>query len=126
MPNAIRLLATLADPTRAAILDRLRTGPASVSDLVALLPISQPAVSQQLARLREDGLVTAKVQGARRIYQIDPAGFGPLRAWLSRFWETNLDAFRQAAEDDASQAASRGPVQPPACPVPPPEKRQDP
>jgi len=105
MTNANRLLATLADPTRAVILDRLNTGPASVSDLVALLPISQPAVSQHLARLREDGLVTAEVQGARRIYRIDPAGFGPLRAWLSRFWETNLEAFRQAADEDAARDA---------------------
>ena len=104
MTNANRLLTTLADPTRAAILDRLGAGPASVGELVAALPVSQPAVSQHLARLREDGLVTAEVRGARRIYRIDPAGFGPLRAWLSRFWETNLDAFRQAAEADARAA----------------------
>lgn len=123
MPNTNRLFATLADPTRAAILDRLNIGPASVGDLVALLPVSQPAVSQHLARLREDGLVTAHVQGARRIYQIDPAGFGPLRAWLSRFWETNLDAFRQAAEDDAARTGATTKAQ--AAPVPPPERRQD-
>ena len=109
MTNANRLLATLADPTRSALLDRLAQGPAAAGELAAGLPISQPAVSQHLSRLREDGLVTVEVQGARRIYRIDPKGFGPLRAWLSRFWETNLDAFRRAAEEDAARPTDTGP-----------------
>ena len=106
MPNANRLLAALADPTRAAILDRLGRGPASVTEIAAVVPVSQPAVSQHLARLREDGLVTVKAQGVRRIYQIDPAGFGPLREWLSRLWGQNLSAFKAAAEEDAARAAA--------------------
>src|SRR5260370_23063873 len=65
-------LTALADPTRRRVFERLRSGPASVGDLAAELPVSRPAVSQHLKALKIAGLVTDKPDGARRVYYIDP------------------------------------------------------
>jgi DNA-binding transcriptional ArsR family regulator len=91
-------LSALADPTRREIFERLSVKRSSVADLARAMPVSQPAVSQHLKVLREAGLVRGTPQGARVIYEIDLAGLGPLRAWLDRFWDDQLDAFKKAAE----------------------------
>jgi len=69
-----------------------------VGELAGGLPVSRPAVSQHLAVLRAAGLVTDRREGARRVYQIDPTGLGPLRAWLDQFWDQSLQAFKAEAE----------------------------
>ena len=94
------VLVALADPTRRRVFEQLRDGPRSVGDLADDLPVSRPAVSQHLKVLREAGLVADRAEGARRVYYIDPDGLGPLRAWLDRFWDQALDAFRAEAEAD--------------------------
>jgi DNA-binding transcriptional ArsR family regulator len=91
-------LAALGDPTRRAVFERLRRGPASVGELAADLPVSRPAVSQHLKALKQAGLVTDQPEGARRVYQIDPDGLGELRRWLDQFWDEALEAFRREAE----------------------------
>jgi len=98
MSNIATALTTLADPTRRAVFEKLSEGEASVGELTACLPVSQPAVSQHLAALRNAGLVTVRSEGTRRIYQIDPTGLGPLRSWLDQFWDVQLAAYRAAAE----------------------------
>ncbi|MEX3017732.1 ArsR/SmtB family transcription factor [Gymnodinialimonas hymeniacidonis] len=87
----------LADPTRRAIMDRLRDGPCNVSDLTEALPISQSAVSQQLGVLRAAGLVSQKKDGTRRIYSVDGEGFASVRHWVGTyetFWDDGLDRLR--------------------------------
>lgn len=106
MTNTASLLTLLADPTRRALFERLAQGEASVGSLAEALPVSQPAVSQHLARLREAGLVSVRAEGTRRLYRIDPAGLGPLRAWLDRFWDAQLDAYRQAVEKPSVEPPS--------------------
>ena len=69
-------------------------GPKAVGELAEELPVSRPAVSQHLKALKDAGLVTEQRDGTRRVYQIDPAGLGQMRAWLDRFWDTALDAFQ--------------------------------
>lgn len=91
-------LAALADPTRRAVFERLRNGPASVGEVAAELPVSRPAVSQHLKALKLAGLVHDRADGTRRIYFIDPDGLGELRRWLDRFWDEALDAFKSEAE----------------------------
>src|SRR5581483_8121324 len=90
--------AALADPTRRAILARLATGEATVSELAAPFRMSQPAVSKHLKVLERAGLVTTGRDAQRRPRRIAP---GPLKAaadWLDayrRFWDANyrnLDA----------------------------------
>jgi DNA-binding transcriptional ArsR family regulator len=91
-------LSALADPTRRAVFERLRKGPASVGDLAADLPVSRPAVSQHLKALKLAGLVNDKPSGTRRVYYIDPEGLGELRRWLDQFWDQALESFKQEVE----------------------------
>lgn len=83
----------VADGTRRAILDRLTSGPHSVTDLAEPFSISRPAVSKHLRILLEADLVAERRQGRNRIYALNP---GPLREvdhWLERyrrFWTVNL------------------------------------
>jgi DNA-binding transcriptional ArsR family regulator len=91
-------LAALADPTRRAVFERLRGGPASVGEVAADLPVSRPAVSQHLKALKLAGLVIDRPEGARRVYYIDPDGLGELRRWLDQFWDGALEAFKAEAE----------------------------
>jgi DNA-binding transcriptional ArsR family regulator len=91
-------LAALADPTRRAVFERLRRGPASVGEVAADLPVSRPAVSQHLKALKLAGLVIDQPDGARRVYYIDPDGLGELRRWLDEFWDQALEAFKQEVE----------------------------
>ena len=90
--------AALAEPMRAAIVETLATRPMAVGELAALLPVTRPAVSQHLKVLKEARLVRDEAKGTRRIYSIDPAGLGAIRAWLDRFWDQALAAYAEAAE----------------------------
>lgn len=103
MTNGSAAFSALAEPVRVAIVERLGERPMAVGELAALLPVTRPAVSQHLKVLKDAGLVRDRAEGTRRIYSIDPAGLGRIRAWLDRFWDDNLTAFAAAAEreDDA-------------------------
>ena len=91
-------LDALGDPTRRAILGQLRRGPQSVGALAKAFPISRPAISQHLRILKNARLVSDRAEGARRVYQLDPAGFESVRAYLDQFWTTALDAFKAKAD----------------------------
>jgi DNA-binding transcriptional ArsR family regulator len=91
-------LSALGDPTRRTVFERLAEGPRAVGELARGLPVSRPAVSQHLKVLKDAGLVLDRRDGNRRIYQLDPDGVGALRAYLDRFWNDALAAFKAAAE----------------------------
>jgi len=93
-----KALTALSDPTRRAVFERLRAGPASVQQIAAGLPVSRPAVSQHLKALREAGLVRDEPRGTARIYSIHTPGLRELRDWLDGFWDDALDAFKTYAE----------------------------
>ena len=80
--------------------ERLAAGPASVGEIASGLPVSRPAVSQHLKVLKQAGLVTDRAEGTRRVYHIDPAGLGAIRAWLDQFWGVALARFQAAVEQD--------------------------
>jgi len=103
MTNAARLISALADPTRRAVLEKLKDGPRPVGEIARGLPVTRPAVSQHLKVLKDAGLVADRSVGTRRIYYIDPRGLGAMRAWLDQFWEAALDAFKLAAEAEAKK-----------------------
>lgn len=88
----------LGDPTRRAIFELLARGPRPVGELARELPVTRPAVSQHLKVLKEAGLVVDRADGTRRLYQLDPAGVGALRAYFDRFWNRALVAFKEAVE----------------------------
>lgn len=84
--------AALADPTRRAILERLSQGEATVNELVAPLPISQPAVSRHLRVLEKAGLIQRRVDGTRRPCRLAPQALDRLDEYLAmlrRALETN-------------------------------------
>jgi DNA-binding transcriptional ArsR family regulator len=88
----------LGDPTRRAVFERLAPGPLPVGEIAAGLPVSRPAVSQHLRVLEEAGLVTARRDGTRRLYSVDPRGLAEARAYFDQFWNQALAAFKEAAE----------------------------
>jgi DNA-binding transcriptional ArsR family regulator len=79
------LFGALADPTRRAILDRLRHGEASAGELAEPFALTQPAISRHLATLRRAGLVTDRRAGTRRIFRLTPHRLAELDAWLDDF-----------------------------------------
>ena len=91
-------LTVLADPTRRAVFERLRKGPASVQQIADRLPVSRPAVSQHLKALKEAGLVRDEARGTSRIYSIHTPGLRALRDWVDGFWDEALDSFKSYAE----------------------------
>lgn len=93
-----RLLAALADPTRAAIYEDIVRAPKSVTKVAARLPVSRPAVSQHLKVLSDAGLVSAEWRGRQHIYRADPDALAPLRAWLDGMWSDALTAFSNHIE----------------------------
>ena len=125
MANKDRAIAALADPTRRAIFERLRLGPLPVAALARGLPVSRPAVSQHLKVLREAGLVDDRAEGAQRIYRIDPAGLGAVRAWFDQFWEANLASFQAEVEAGREREIS-APSRPVIGSLPPKKRGESP
>ncbi|HET7071336.1 MAG TPA: metalloregulator ArsR/SmtB family transcription factor [Nocardioides sp.] len=89
----------LADPTRREIFERVAARPRAVGELAGELPVSRPAVSQHLKVLTDAGLVSARAEGTRRIYELDPQGLAGLRDYLDGFWNRSLAAFKKAADE---------------------------
>lgn len=96
METAERLdstFAALADPTRRAILARLATGDASVTELAAPFAMTQPAISKHLRVLERAGLVSRGRDAQRRPRHLEPAPLAEATAWLEdyrRMWEGNF------------------------------------
>jgi DNA-binding transcriptional ArsR family regulator len=88
------VLDALADSTRRTILERLRDGERSVVDLARALPVSRPAVSQHLKRLKHAGLVAERKSGTRNLYHVKKEGFEVLKRYLDDYWEPVLKAFQ--------------------------------
>jgi DNA-binding transcriptional ArsR family regulator len=93
-------IAALADPTRRSVFERLRKGPLPVGRLAEGLHVSRPAVSQHLKVLERAGLVRARREGTRRIFQVEVRGLDELRRYLEGFWDDALAAFKREAEDE--------------------------
>ena len=101
-----QMMAALSDPTRRAIVDRLRAGPLAVGDLACAFPISRPAISQHLRVLTDAGLLVATPSGNRRFYAIAPEGLAGLRLYLDGLWSDALAAFAAAAREQAKRDAA--------------------
>jgi DNA-binding transcriptional ArsR family regulator len=89
-PELDATFAALADPTRRAILARLATGEATVSELAAPFSMSQPAISKHLKVLERAGLVSSGVDAQRRPRRLEPKPLADATEWLERYrkiWE---------------------------------------
>jgi DNA-binding transcriptional ArsR family regulator len=93
----------IADPTRRAILDRLRAGPAPVNALAGDFKQSRPAVSKHLRVLRLARLVDEERSGRERVYQLRPLALQQVAGWLEgyrSFWLTSLDRLKRHIEEE--------------------------
>ncbi len=88
----------MGNVTRAQLLAKLESGPKTVGELAAGLPVSRPAVSQHLRILEQAHLVKEEFQGRRHVYEIDLTGLQVLRLWLDGFWTQSLSAFAAEIE----------------------------
>ena len=77
------LFEVVAEPHRRRILDALRDGDRSVTDLVDLLGLAQPTVSKHLKTLRDAQLVVVRPEAQRRWYRLAPEPLRELDHWLS-------------------------------------------
>jgi DNA-binding transcriptional ArsR family regulator len=89
----------LGDPVRRRILELLADGELAAGEIGAVVQaefgISQPAVSQHLRVLRDNGFTTVRAAGTRRLYAVDATPLREVDAWLERyrrFWTQRLDA----------------------------------
>ncbi len=92
----------LADPTRRAILEKLAGGRMNASSLRQGMTISQPAISQHLAVLRNAGLVREEKQGRFVNYEVDPEGLALIADWLAKYrayWPTRIVALKNLLKD---------------------------
>jgi DNA-binding transcriptional ArsR family regulator len=94
----MKTLDALGDPTRRLLFERLRQSSCSVSELISIVPITQPAVSQHLKILREAKLVRVEKRGRQRIYHLNPVGLAELRQYTESVWDDVLRAFGEEAE----------------------------
>jgi DNA-binding transcriptional ArsR family regulator len=92
----------VADPTRRAILDRLRAGAAPVNALAADFDQSRPAISKHLRVLKLARLVREQRVGRERMYQLDPAPLQQVAGWIEgyrSFWLQSLDNLKRFLEN---------------------------
>jgi DNA-binding transcriptional ArsR family regulator len=89
-PNLDATFAALADPTRRAILARLATGEASVTELAKPFAMTQPAISKHLKVLERAGLISHGIDAQRRPRRLEAQPLAEANQWLEnyrRFWE---------------------------------------
>jgi len=95
-------LAAVADPTRRAILARLRDGDASVTELAAPFRMSIPAVSKHLKVLERAGLLTRTRDAQWRPCRLRPEALRTVADWIEDYrnlWEARLDRMQAYVED---------------------------
>ena len=92
----------LADPTRREIFEKLASGAMNASALRNGMEISQPAMSQHLAVLRNAQLVREERQGRFVSYEVNPDGLALIAAWLAKYrayWPARVGALEALLKD---------------------------
>lgn len=110
MDELSQTLGALSDPTRRAILARLKAGPASVSELAEPFRMSQQAVSKHLASLERARLVRKRRAGRRQICELTPAPMREVAAWVDDYrqhWEEAFGRLRALLQEPPEQGESR-------------------
>lgn len=98
MPNQSVLMnqvfQALADPTRRAVIERLGSGPAAMSELAQPFDMALPSFAQHLDVLEKCGLVRSSKTGRVRTYKLAPARLQVAEHWMARqraLWNQRLD-----------------------------------
>jgi DNA-binding transcriptional ArsR family regulator len=85
----------LADATRRSMLDRLRGGPLTVSELARPCPMSLNGASKHVKKLESAGLIHRSIRGREHLCALDPGGLQEAMNWMrhySIFWSERIDA----------------------------------
>ncbi len=93
----------LADPTRRAVLDLLRSGSRPAGQIAEAFPISRPAISKHLRQLRKARLVVESRSGRHRLYQLNAEPLRAVDTWLGQyrqFWQMNLNSLKSFVEQE--------------------------
>lgn len=97
----------ISDPTRRAILDKLRRGPTPVNTLASEFSQSRPAISKHLRILRAAHLVKERREGRERHYRLEAKPLRDVARWLEEYrnlWEHNLNRLKQHLESEKGGA----------------------
>jgi len=107
-----RTFAALSDPTRRSFLERLSTGPASISELATPHDISLPGALKHIRILEEANLVSTEKRGRTRECRIGPAELDDVTRWIEWYrarWERRLDRLEAVVERRSKQEQGRQP-----------------
>jgi DNA-binding transcriptional ArsR family regulator len=105
------VLSAVADPTRRAILERLRTSDARVTELASAFPISLNSTSKHIKVLERAELVHRSVRGRDHVLSLRAEGLAEAVAWMQQyreFWERRLEALEAFVLSDAAADAESG------------------
>jgi DNA-binding transcriptional ArsR family regulator len=104
-----RTFSALSDPTRRDILERLSTGPASVTELARPIGISLPGVLKHVHILEEANLVTTEKRGRTRECRLALGDIDEVTRWIDRYreqWEQRLDRLEVYIQEQQGRGPS--------------------
>lgn len=96
----------VSDPTRRAILDRLRHGDAHVTELTSGFRVSRPAISRHLRVLRNAKLVRERREGRQRIYMLEADRLEQVARWAEEYrelWHHSLSNLKRRLEKETEE-----------------------
>jgi|SRR4051812_11326190 DNA-binding transcriptional ArsR family regulator len=105
-PNLDLMFQALGDPSRRAMVQRLSSGPASVSELAKPLKMSLPGVVQHLQVLEASGLVTSEKVGRVRTCRLETKAMHRAEQWIAErraSWERRLDRLGEFLAEEETQ-----------------------
>jgi DNA-binding transcriptional ArsR family regulator len=105
------IFSAVADPTRRAVLDLLRSGSLPAGQIAQAFPVSRPAISKHLGLLRRARLVNETRRSRHRLYSLNPAPLKTVDSWLNEyraFWETALTNLKAVVENEKARKAPAG------------------
>jgi DNA-binding transcriptional ArsR family regulator len=100
--TVLETFAALGEPNRYRIVELLRSGPRTVSDIGDRLHLNQPQVSKHLRVLKEAGLVDVEPRAQQRVYELRPQPLRKMHGWLERYrgvWEERFEALDELFEE---------------------------
>ena len=114
MRSKVHAFDILGDPVRRRILELLADGEHAAGEVTAVVQrefgISQPAVSQHLKVLRDNGFARVRPEGTRRLYALAPEPLQEADAWMEpfrRFWTAHVDALERHLDRMEAQPPSK-------------------
>ena len=98
----------LGDPTRRAILDRLREGDLNAGEIASAFEIGKASISHHLNLLKQAGLVKSRRQGQQQIYTLHTTVFQEALQWLMTFFEPQASPSNPKGSAKSGRSGPRG------------------